>query len=361
MVAQNKIVRTTVIPIPVKFPWPIWGLLAVLAYMVLVVLGNRFAPGPNLEASGTAQWTTVVGPDEVLVTSWNIGYGGLGAESDFVADGGKHFRPPNRKIVDKNIAGITTYLESYLGEPKAEVFLIQEAAKSSFLTRGGDSLKAIDEILSARDNRFSADFSLKLLPPPFNNRHGLFSSSSIEGGIWQVVSLPLAPEYYAGLSQRKYHLQVLRLEKEGVPWTIVNLHLSAFDEGANIRLLQLRAALDFAKSEFAEGRHVVLGGDWNYEFARPGRPSTTLKEFKFWLHPFPYEELEEGWRAIVDKTTPTVRTNERPYEAGENYTTIIDGFVISPNVQTQFIATDDLDFQFSDHQPVTAMFKVKSP
>ena len=41
---------------------------------------------------------------------WNIGYSGLGEESDFQADGGQMLRPPGREAVEKNLAGIQAVL-----------------------------------------------------------------------------------------------------------------------------------------------------------------------------------------------------------------------------------------------------------
>lgn len=41
---------------------------------------------------------------------------------------------------------------------------------------------------------------------------------------------------------------------------------------------------------------------------------------------------------------------------GENYVGVIDGFVVSPNVQVQSVTTTDLGFEYSDHHPVTARF-----
>jgi hypothetical protein len=78
------------------------------------------------------------------------------------------------------------------------------------------------------------------------------------------------------------------------------------------------------------------------------------------VHPFPQNALPQGWRIAIDETTPSVRTNERPYVKNENYTTVIDGFVVSPNVETLSVSTHDLDFQFSDHQPVTAKFRASA-
>ena len=44
--------------------------------------------------------------DEVSILSWNVGYAGLGEESDFFMDGGKQTRAPSKAIVEKNMDGI---------------------------------------------------------------------------------------------------------------------------------------------------------------------------------------------------------------------------------------------------------------
>ena len=41
--------------------------------------------------------------DEVSILSWNVGYAGLGEESDFFMDGGKQTRAPSKAIVEKNM------------------------------------------------------------------------------------------------------------------------------------------------------------------------------------------------------------------------------------------------------------------
>ena len=51
---------------------------------------------------------------------------------------------------------------------------------------------------------------------------------------------------------------------------------------------------------------------------------------------------------------PSVRTNHQPYVPRENYTTTIDGFIVSPNVAIESLAGVDLGFENTDHQPVRA-------
>ncbi len=326
---------------------------AVFAVWLAVTIGvNRMRKDVEIEPVGPVAAMPDIAGDALSVTIWNLGYAGLGAESDFSVDGGKNYLPPSRKVTRKNLDGI----KRELGAMNAYVILLQETARASLLTRGADSVAGAAKALEGRDNAFSADFASLLMPPPFRSRHGLFSSVNAGGARREIIPLPLEPQFIMGMSRRLYHMHVVRLPTPDGDWTVINVHLSAFDEGANVRLEQLRAVLKFAAAEYAKGNRVVIGGDWNYEFHRPSRPTTTAEKYLFWVHPFPYRELPDGWAAAIDKETPSVRTNERPYRKGENFTTVIDGFIISPNVRAESVKTRDLDFQFSDHQPVEAQF-----
>jgi len=326
---------------------------AIAAVWLVAMIGvNRMRKDVVIEPIGAVAALPRLESDALNVTIWNLGYAGLGAESDFSVDGGKNYLPPSRAVTAKNLSGIKRELSA----TNADVILLQETARASLLTRGADSVAGASHALKGRDNAFSADFATLLTPPPFRSRHGLFSSVGVGGGRREIVPLPLEPQFILGMSRRLYHMHVIRLPSTGGDWTVINLHLSAFDEGANVRLEQLRTVVRFAEAEFAKGNRVVIGGDWNYEFHRPGRPTTTEEKFLFWVHPFPYDELPEGWSVAIDKETPSVRTNERPYQKDENFTTVIDGFILSPNVRAESVKARDLDFQFSDHQPVDARF-----
>ncbi len=335
----------------------VFRLIALAALLTAVWLAvaigvNRMRKDVTLEPIGPIAAMPDASGEALSVVIWNLGYAGLGAESDFSVDGGKNYLPPSRAVTAKNIAGI----KRELAVTNADVILLQETARASLLTRGADSVAAAGEALKGRDNAFSADYASLLMPPPLRARHGLFSSVAAGGVQREIAPLPLEPQFILGMSRRLYHMHVVRIPSAGGEWTVINIHLSAFDEGANVRLAQLRAVLDFAESEFEKGHRVIIGGDWNYEFHRPDRPTTTEEKYLFWVHPFPYGELRDGWTAAVDKHTPSVRTNERPYIKGENFTTVIDGFILSPNVRAESVTARDLDFQFSDHQPVEARF-----
>ncbi|MDP8241638.1 MAG: hypothetical protein P9M09_01230, partial [Candidatus Celaenobacter antarcticus] len=66
----------------------------------------------------------------ITIMTWNLGYGGLGEESNFIADGGKSILPPSKAIVAKNITNITTFIQ----QNPVNIFLLQEVSKRSRLT-----------------------------------------------------------------------------------------------------------------------------------------------------------------------------------------------------------------------------------
>ena len=67
--------------------------------------------------------------------------------------------------------------------------------------------------------------------------------------------------------------------------------------------------------------------------------------------------LSEGWQLVYDDSNPTCRAVDAPYnneraKLHDWQYHVIDGFIISPNVEMRFVNTIDLDFQDSDHNPV---------
>jgi endonuclease/exonuclease/phosphatase family metal-dependent hydrolase len=278
---------------------------------------------------------------------WNVGYGGLGAGSDFVADGGTHYFPPSRAAVRENVDGIARFLES---QNDADFVLIQELARGGPVNYWTDVRARADAIFARRDRVFFADFKTRLMPWPLRLVHGqgLYSGRGVESA--DVVALPAEDAGIFGV-RRRYASPYVRLAGDA-NWTIASVHLAAFDEDALVRTRQLRDLLTWAEQEYASGRRVVIGGDWNFQIAETAFPHTTEERFLFWLFPFPQDALPQGWRIAADGSIPSVRTNHKPYVAGENYVTTIDGFIVSPNVAVESVHGFDLGFRHSDHQPV---------
>lgn len=332
-------------------------LLAFLAAAALTILIANYFQSSAISVDERPGITVRPSGDECAVLTWNVGYAGLGKDADFIADGGTHIRSASKSQVEANLAAVRRVLSSV----DADVVLIQEAAGPGFMTRGVDVVGGLRSQLQGYRSAFSADVTTRFLPGWLSLRHGLVTFTRIEASPTAIASLPEEPSRMGGILPRRYHLQITRTTLGGHPLAILNVHLAAFDERAETRRRQVDAVFRYATEEFRKGSAVILGGDWNLLLTETRFPSTTEARFLTWVHPFPREAIPAGWTIAADSANPTVRTNERPYRAGENYTAVIDGFIVSPNVETIAVAGRDLGFEATDHQPVLGRFRWVGP
>ena len=329
--------------------------LLVSLFVTGCAVANRFYVPPALEEAeieGVAAMQAPV-PDTLTVTTWNVGYAGMGAESDFIYDLGEQRRPLSGALVDQNLAAITAELEDL----ESDVFLIQEAARPSWITYNRAVLMPITDALDGYEWSFGADVDTRGLPAPLRVQVGnaTFSRFSLSG--FERRGLPLEPTFELGVFRKGYRMHIARLGEGADQWVVVNIHLSTFDsEEDDVRGAQVAALLEFAQAEYALGHHVIIGGDWNLRLSDVAFPHTSDERFLFWVRDFQQDMRPEGWAWAIDPKTPTVRGAHQPYVPGENFTLIIDGFLVSPNVAVDNVETRDLSFQHTDHHPVTARF-----
>lgn len=146
----------------------------------------------------------------------------------------------------------------------------------------------------------------------------------------------------------------------GKELVLINSHFSAYDKGGLVRKVQLAYMRDHMIEEYKKGNYVIVGGDWNHAL-----PGTDPKLFKWegevlgWCVPIPEDFTPEGFKWAVDKSVPSVRNNDKAYQKDISFVAVIDGLVVSPNVDIQKAIGHNLDFKNSDHNPVTGVFILK--
>jgi len=62
--------------------------------------------------------------------------------------------------------------------------------------------------------------------------------------------------------------------------------------------------------------------------------------------------LPANWQWVYDEAIPTNRKLAKPYQPNYTFTTVIDFYLLSPNIEVVSVKTDNLNFESSDHQPV---------
>jgi endonuclease/exonuclease/phosphatase family metal-dependent hydrolase len=327
-------------------------------WLIFIFIVNRSHRPSYKELKFKRQLRAPFSPGEVTVVCWNIGYGALGSQAECVLEGGKVWRAYTKKEIRQAAQLIANDLYSL--DP--DVALIQEAARSSFFTRGVNILEIMSSILNKYSYIFCPDVYTVFVPRPLKIQHGLVTYVQNDVTDYNVCELPQESSYYYGFQKKHYTALVVRQQivDRAQEWVFVNIHLSAFDKDQSLRRLQLETIFNFAKHELQKGNFVVIGGDWNMKIAPTMFPCKYFPNNQFWAGDFPMESLPEDWKFAVDLTIPTARSQERPYVKGESFTTIIDGFVTSPNVSVLEVKAINKDFLYTDHHPVLARFRANT-
>lgn len=332
--------------------------------MLLYGTVNDWQPAPTTEINVAATIPALDTSRELNLLIWNLGYAGLGAESDFFYDQGGffiarqgHIRMP-RELVEKNLRGITTTI----GATAADFYLLQEIDSSSRRSHYLNELSATRQTLAGYEQAFAANYRVKHVPIPllepwhqYGRVHsGLASYGRFTPRLSQRLSLPGAFEWPTRLFQLDRCLLVQRFPTAaGRELVLVNLHLSAYDADGKLKYTQLEFLRQLAITEYEKGNYVILGGDWN--MCPPDFPYDTFfipggdRVRQLNLDP---DLFPAGWQYAYDRTVPSNRKTNRPYDPERTFRTIIDYYVVSPNLRIEDVQTIDLDFAYSDHQPV---------
>lgn len=297
--------------------------------------------------------------DSLTVLSQNTGYAGLGKDSDFFMDGGKDVAP-SRSEMDANLAGISGLLE----ETEADVFFLQEVDTNSGRTGSVDQREAYwHQLLSNGKEAYSSshalNYSCGFVPfpyPPIGKVHsGVQTLSKLSVEKAQRIALPCPFSWPVSTANLKRCLLVSYVPLEGTDkqLVLVNLHLEAYDDGEG-KAAQTKVLVDFLTAEYEKGNYVIAGGDFNQTF--PGAlDAFPIQDPSLWT-PGVLENdiLPEGWQFACDLSVPSCRLLNHPYDpdpAGNQFY-VIDGFILSPNVELERVETLDLQFEFADHNPV---------
>lgn len=316
----------------------------------------------ELEPLGTAKKDA---PRELSLVTWNIGYAGLDRDADYFMDGGRMAGPRSREAVEQNLSAI----RSELAKHRPDVLLLQEVDRAASRSYDIDQVEALTTASPTHQGWYGVNFRSPFVPVPPASPIG-----RVESGVLTLLSseatgatreqLPGSFSWPTRIFHLKRCAVFARMPSatEGKDWILVNLHLSAFDDGSLRQ--QQSAFLERRMVElYEQGHYVVLGGDWN--MVLPGvsdakfGPSTTSAENLAWLQSIPEGWTPKGWTWAIDPSVPTVRTNDQPYRPGENHRTVIDGFLLSPNIRLDEVKGIELGFAHSDHQPVMARISVR--
>lgn len=329
-----------------------------LLFLIVTATITDYKP-KEVELVSQNEKSTVISDSLFSVLIWNIGYAGLSSEMDFFYDGGKNVRP-NEEIVKKNIVQISSFLEK---QKNTDFILLQEVDKKSKRSHFIDEAAEFQKLFSNYHSDFAQNYKVTFVPLPPTKpmgkvNSGLLSLSKARPYKAERFSFPGNYAWPKNLFMLDRCFLVSRFKLENKKeLVIINTHNSAYDDGT-LRDNQMNYLKSFLLEEYGKGNYIVVGGDWNQS------PPNLIPDFSgFQFDDKNYKEINENylpkdWNWVYTNKIPTNRRVDIPFEKEKTLTTIIDFYLLSPNLKALEIKTVDLNFSNSDHQPVYLSIKL---
>lgn len=304
--------------------------------------------------------------DTLTILSWNTGYASLDRDESFVMDGGTGSgRAASREALTQNLNGIDGMLIS----EAPDLCLLQEVDRDSARSFREDQADDHQSALGAGyASAFAYNYRCPFVPfpwPPLGKiESGIQTLSAAPVESAERIALPCPFSWPLRVANLKRCLLVSRIDLENTDaqLVVVNLHLEAYDSGEG-KAAQTRVLCDFIADEYARGNYVIAGGDFNQTFPGGLEAYPIQKEGLWTPGVLAGEDLPLDFSFAFDTSAPSCRSLDRPLDASDpafQYY-VIDGFILSPNVESLGVQTLDLGFANSDHNPVKLTVTLCAP
>ena len=308
---------------------------------------------------------------ELKLSTYNIGFGAYSQDFSFFMDSGetidgKTLQGTGSVAKDKEtvIFNTTGAVDTILAQ-NVDFAFFQEVDVKATRSYKYNQYSHIQNSFNNYSSSISTNFHSAYLFYPIFNPHGKTDAGIVTVSKYNITSatrrsLPIDESFPTKFFDLDRCIQLTRLpiadsNKELV---LINVHLSAYDEGGIIRKQQLELLNEVLKTEYELGNFVVAGGDFNHDIASSAGIWQTNRIQPEWVYSLDNSNLTSGFRFVASTNAPTCRSTDAPYVKGESYTIVIDGFICSDNIETISITNIDTDFLYSDHNPSVLSFKL---
>lgn len=342
------------------------SILIAIIYIISVLVYAKiyeFKPLPvevlsNIRGCITSDTLSI--DDDYTLLSWNIGYGCMGAQSDFFYDGGSMMRP-----TEQYYNNCFDSIKSEIKAIDADFLFLQEVDLYARRSYYNNQIESIGKYMSDYNGYFANNYNVKFIPLPIFNptgvvQAGLLSMSKFSAINAERIDLETSFPFPENLFILKRCMLICRFTiSNGRELVLINIHNSAFDEGGKVRDKESRLVSSFAMNEYEKGNYVVIGGDWNMNPSNYNAFNISNGDnavFDVTISDSIY--LNNDWDVIFDKGIPTNRSAYAAYQHGITPTTTYDFFITSPNIEILKENTIDRRFVFSDHNMVIIKFRL---
>lgn len=349
--------------------------LLIIIILVILVLGgftvSEYRPKDveTVTIAGSSEQNPSL--DETLkIISWNIGYGALGDNASFFLDGGDDVMTATEERVYENLNGISNFILN----SKADIIMLQELDIDSkrsyhidqsllFATSYQTAYPGFEDEECTFAYNFNAYVPYPIPDMMGSVKAGLYTMTRFDIESADRISLPNPFTWPMRTVNLKRCLLVNRIPISGTDkeLVIINLHLEAYDDGEG-RLAQTKALFEVLEEEYSKGNYVIAGGDFNQTFSSVDLSKYPQQPERWVSGLLETDDFGDAWTFLMDENIPSCRSLDQPYKDtdknGFQYY-IIDGFIVSDNVDIRSMEAVQLDFVNSDHNPIVLEVTLK--
>jgi len=324
-----------------------------IAYFIGVIMVNTVNDYKPQNCYMKLTDSDVIEKDTLHLLSWNIGYAGMGKEMDFFYDGGKMVRP-SYDYYQQCFDSILHFLAA--SDSKSDICLLQEVdfdSKRSYYINQKQQMAKVLKTKEFADSLINYQVSFVAFPlykPLGKVSAGLVTFSSLKPS-W--ISNVYFGETYSWPKQvffldRGILIHAYKTRK-GKFLFVINVHLSAFDDAVEARAEELNLLQTVLSAILKHNHYLIVAGDWNIN--PPQFYFSNNVNFKcFYTEPNTFECKNTAF--YYDTLVPTNRKADMPYIKHKTPVTTLDYILCSNNLDIINYKVIDLDFKFSDHNPI---------
>ena len=356
-----KILLKTLLTILIAF------LIIVLSYVAYVFIAYYRLPNNlDVDIDKGAKIKEVQVDKTYSISTYNIGFGAYDQDFSFFMDGGESSWAKSEESDRACVEGAAEYVKEKLNPDFA---LWQEVDIDGTRSYHINQYEILKNTFNNFDSAFIQNYDSPFLFYPFNqphgkNKSGLVMTSSVDMESVLRRKLPVSETVSRILDlDRCYSITRIPVEN-GKYLSIFNIHMSAYGGSEEVRQGQIERFTKDFKREYKAGNYVICGGDYNHDLKLQSKDENNKV---YWAQYFPREELPKGFSFCMDGLSDEERENlhdtcrvaDEPYEKGKTYVITVDGFIVSDNVECVSYENVDLQYKYSDHDPVYMEFKLK--
>ena len=343
-------------------------LLVVIAY-VIYVFGSyhRIEDKQSLKVNSlnAGAGTKVSRNVEYTAGTYNVGFGAYTPDYSFFMDGGKYSRCFSKQSGIDAINGAAKLAKS----ENPDFMIFEEVDRDSTRSYHVSQENLINKKFDGYFQNFAVNYDSAYLFYPFNEPIGKSYSGISVYSKYEITSalrrrFPISTGFSKILDlDRCYSVSRVYVDN-GKELVIYAVHMSAYGNSDAIRQGQTSMLFNDMKSEIDKGNYVICGGDFNHDLKLAEDDNV---KHESWAYPFPRSKMPKGLSFAMDKLSKdkydnladSNRNDDTEYIPGKTFTCILDGLIISDNVEMTDYTVKSTGFLYSDHEPVFMKFKLK--